>query len=296
MKIKSIFKKLILPIWLILLLCVVSAAGLAFVFANYMSESAIAYAVYVFSFYSLSVLTVYCVLTLPAKMKEAKTKVCQNKLGHRYMTDASFRTHASLFISLSANLAYIIVNIYSGAVYNTRWFFILAVYYAVMASMRLMLALYMRAHDVGESRLAELKRARVCAYTMTLINFSLSAVVLMMMYQNRGFEYKGMLIYAMAAYTFYIATVAIVNIVKYRRYNSPVLTMAKCISLTSALVSMLSLETAMLSAFGADMPLYEKRLFIALTGAGVSVVVLGMSCILIVMFTKEIRKIRGRTE
>ena len=35
------------------------------------------------------------------------------------------------------------------------------------------------------------------------------------------------LIYAVALYTFYITTHAIVDLVKYRRYNSPIMTIAK---------------------------------------------------------------------
>ncbi len=283
-----------MPLWLLILLCTVSAAGLVLVFSKGMDSHPISYAVYVLSFYSLCTLTVFCIRVLPKKVRAAKAKVYSNKLGARYMTDVSFRAHTSLFVSLLANLAYIITNIYSAVTYHTRWFFILAGYYAVMASMRILLALYMNNNGMGENRERELHRARICAYIMTLINLSLSAVVLMMMYQNRGFEYKGMLIYVMAAYTFYITTVAVVNIFKYRKYNSPVLTVAKCISLASALVSMLSLESAMFAAFGADMAETEKRLFIALTGAGVSIVVIGMSVSLMVKFTREIKKIRGR--
>ena len=96
-----------------------------------------------------------------------------------------------------------------------------------------------------------------------------------------------------ALYTFYITVYAIVNVVKYRKYNSPVMLTAKIIALSAALVSMLSLETAMLSEFGAEMPEIQKQILIAATGGGVSVAVVIMSCLMIRRSAKEIKTIRS---
>ena len=62
------------------------------------------------------------------------------------------------------------------------------------------------------------------------------------------------------------------------------------VALAAALVSMLSLESAMLTAFGADTPPETKRALIAATGAGISVIVLGISLHMIVKSVKEIKK------
>ena len=118
----------------------------------------------------------------------------------------------------------------------------------------------------------------------------------MMMYQNKGFTYAGMLIYVMAAYSFYHITVAIVDFVKYRKHKSPVMNSIKMIKLAAALVSMLSLETAMLSSFGAEMDALEKRIFIAATGAGICVIVLGLSSYMIVKSTNEINRIKENNQ
>ena len=42
--------------------------------------------------------------------------------------------------------------------------------------------------------------------------------------------YSGFMIYAMAAYTFYATIAGVVNLVRYRRYNSPVLTASRAVS------------------------------------------------------------------
>ena len=168
---------------------------------------------------------------------------------------------------------------------------IFALYYSVLAIMRFLLLKYINNNEIGTNLSGEWKRSRACAMILTLINLTLSGAVLMMMYQDRGFEYHGILIYVMAMYTFYITTAAMVRIVKYRKYKSPVMTTTKIITLAAALVSMLSLETAMFASFGADMTIESKRIMIAATGAGICVIVLAMSGYMIVRSTKEIRKL-----
>ena len=81
--------------------------------------------------------------------------------------------------------------------------------------------------------------------------------------------------------------------VKYRKLGSPIMSTAKVVSLSAALVSMLTLETAMFAQFGADMSPADQRLFIILTGAGVSITVVTFSLLLIVRATKEIRRNRN---
>lgn len=98
------------------------------------------------------------------------------------------------------NLIYVAVNAISGIIYSTYWFGIFAVYYAIMAIMRFLLIRYVNQNQIGKSRLGELKCSRLCAYILMTVNLALSGAVLMMVYFNRGFQYQGFLIYAMAVY------------------------------------------------------------------------------------------------
>lgn len=47
----------------------------------------------------------------------------------------------------------------------------------------------------------------------------------------------------MALYTFYVTIMAVVNLVRYRKYQSPAMSAAKAIQPGRGVVSMLSLET-----------------------------------------------------
>lgn len=291
---KKIGKKLLfLPLWLVALLTVISAAGLTAVFAKGWETSPAAYVVYVLSFYALCTVTAVCVVKLPKGYRKTMAKLHSNPLGNRYMTDPAFRTKVSLNASLGIDLMYVAVNLLSWYLYRSWWFVCLAVYYGILLAIRLLLVCYVRRDAIGANRRGELKRALTCSCIMLLLNFFLSGAVLMMVYQNRGFEYHGILIYVMALYTFYTATTALIGLLKYRKFASPVMSTAKMISLAAALVSMLNLETAMFAEFGAEMAKEDQQLMIMLTGAGISITVIIMAVYMTVRCTKEMKKMRS---
>lgn len=206
------------------------------------------------------------------------------------MQDAAFKTHVKLQTALGVNLVYVGINCLSFLLYRSMWFVILAVYYGILAVIRFLLVSHAHRHGIGKNRPEELRRARLCACILLLVNIVLSGAVLMILYQDKGNEYHGVLIYVMAAYTFYITIHAIVDLAKYRKYKSPVMTVSKVVSLSAALVSMLNLETAMLSRFGGDMAPEGRWLMVALTGAGVSLGVITMSVYMIIRTAKEIKE------
>lgn len=290
---KKLGKKLLFPpLWVIILLTFACAALLTLVFVKGWDTHPVAYAVYVLSAYWITVLTAFCILVLPGMYRSIKQKVYANEYGNRYFTDAAYKTRVLLYGSLGVNLLYVLVNLTSGIYYRTAWFAILAGYYAILAIMRFLLVRYVNRVGIGADQIKEYRRSRLCGIILMTVNLTLSGAVLMILYQNKGYEYHGMLIYVMAAYTFYIATNGIINMVKYRKYNSPVMSATKVISLCAALVSMLSLETAMLTQFGAGESPEFRRIMIAATGAGVSIIVVTMSVYMIVRANREIKQLK----
>ena len=288
---KKIGKKLLFPpIWLMVILVIASAVALTLIFVKGLEESIPAYIVYVLAFYTLTVVTIFCAMVLPKQYSTIKQKIYDNPLGNRYMTDRVFRTNISLSISFVISMLYVGINLWSWHMLGSYWFMVLAVYYVIMAVMRYILVRYVRIQKIGTDILSEWKRSRICAYILLLINLSLSGAVLMILYQHRGYDYPGMMIYVMAMYTFYALTMSIVDIVKYRKMGSPIMSTAKIVSLSAALVSMLNLETAMFAQFGTDMAQQDQNLMIMLTGAGISITVITLSVMLIAKATIEIRR------
>ncbi len=291
---KTLKKVLFPPVWFILLLTVISAIAIVSIFVKHLELHPLAYVVYAVAFYTVSVLGIACGTTFPKQYKRIREWFYNTYYGNRYMTDAIFKNQVSLYATLAVNVLYIGVNVVMYFLYDSMWFLILAAYYGILAWMRFLLLRYKAKHEIGSNRKGELQRAILCSSILLLVNVILSGTVLMILYEGRGFFYHGILIYVVALYTFYVTVHAIVNVIKYRKYNSPVMLTAKVIALSAALVSMLSLETAMLSEFGAEMPEMQKQIMIAATGGGVSVAVIIMSCLMIVKSAKEIKKLRSK--
>jgi hypothetical protein len=293
MDLKKIGMKLLFPpVWLMVILVVVSAAALISVFVRGMEQSIIAYMVYVLAFYTLCAVSVFCALVLPKRYGQIRQRIGEDPFVHRFTTDRVFRTDVSLSVSFVINMLYVGTNVWSWYMVGSNWFVVLAAYYVIMAVMRFLLLRYVHVQKIGTSILKEWRRAKACAYILLLVDLSLSGAVLMILYQSKGHDYPGVLIYVMALYTFYSTIHAIVDIVKYRKFGSPVMTTAKVVSLSAALVSMLNLETAMFAQFGGDMTPEDQRIFIILTGAGVSITVVTLSIILIVNANHEIRRMK----
>lgn len=292
---KKLGRKLLRPpFWLIVLLVCLSGAMLTAVFVKGKTAAPTAYAVYVLAFYTLTVVTVFCVLDLPGRYQRIRNCMLKNPLANRYASDEVFRAKLSLNVSLGINLLYVALHVLFWYLYQSWWFVCLAVYYVILSVMRFLLVRYVRLHPIGVNRGLELKWALICSCIMLLLNFFLSGAVLMMVYQNRGFAYHGILIYVVAVYTFYTAVHAIVELVRYRSMESPVMSTAKVISMAAALVSMLNLETAMFAEFGAEMAKKDQQLMIMLTGAGISIVVITMAVYIIIICKKEMKRMRDR--
>ena len=285
-------KGLFPPLPLILLLTLISTASLIYVFASGQELTIPAYISYAVSFYTLCVLSVFCLKTLPQYWWAGKKKLYANKYANRYLSDTAYKTHINLYRSLLIDLVYAGTNALSSYVYHTHWFALFALYHGILAVMRFLLLRYLRKHSLGSDRAGELRRARLCACILLTVNLALSGAVLMMVHFRRGLEYPGVLIYAMALYTFYLTMTAILEMVQYRKYRSPILSMTKIIKMASALVSMLLLETAMFSRFGGDMPYEHQRIMIMATGGGIAAIVVAMASYMIVRATNELRSLQ----
>ena len=143
----------------------------------------------------------------------------------------------------------------------------------------------------------ELIKYRACGIVFLLMNLALALIVFFMVYWNRTFEHHMITAIAMAAYTFTAFTVAIVNIVKYRKYNSPVFSASKAISFAAACVSMLTLASTMLTTFGdGTMGSIEQKIMLGSIGFAVSAVVVAMAITMIVQGTKKLKNINSEVE
>lgn len=299
-RMKKILKKLFcLPPVPTLLISVPAYGLVIYALAGKNVEPVIAYAAYFLSAYAF-IITVTGITGIVRFVRQGidRHPLVRKALGiplvSRYLREDMFRAETGLYQGFFINLLYAGIKMFSGILYRSVWFITLAIYYILLAVMRASLLHYVR--KAGKDKVSEWKRYRLCGIILLFMNIALAGIVILVIHQNSGFEYPGMLIYVMAMYAFYAAIMAVRNVVKFRKYGNPVMSAAKVINLTAALVSMLSLETAMLTQFGAaDDPLF-RQIMTASTGAGISLVVLGMAVFMIVRSTRQMKCMKQEKE
>lgn len=290
---KKILWKLLFPHMAIVIVSVpISVALLIYAFAFEDANIVITYISYVFSAYSLTILCAKSPI-LFRRLKEAKNN---NKYITLYKSDAQLRVKLSLYSSVVLNILYALLQLFSGFYFHSIWFYVLAGYYALLAIMRFFLLKDTRKIVAGENKFYEFLVYRLCGILLLLMNLTLGVIVFYIVWQNRGFEYHYIHTIAMAAYTFTTMTLAVINVFKYRRYESPIMSAARVISLAAALVSILSLETAMLTAFGEPGNDSFRQTMTAITGATVCILVLAMAIYMIIHSTKEIKKLKKEVQ
>lgn len=284
---KKFFRKLLYPpVWLLIPLVIIAAALLSYAFAAADVSPILEYGAYTLSSYALVILC----LRIPAVIRAWKRLGQRNAFLRRYKSDVRLRAKISLGSSLAINLAYALLQLCLGVYHRSVWFYAFACYYLLLAVMRFFLGKETARSEPGENRFRELLLYRLCGILMLLMNLALSVIVWYIVRQGRTFRHHEITTIAMAAYTFTALTLAIVNVVKYRKYQSPVLSASKAISLAAASVSMLTLETAMLTAFGGDGDPRFRRFMTGATGAVVCLFVLGLAIFMIVRSTNEIKE------
>jgi len=282
-------KLLFPPLWLIGILAIACAIALFRIFSRGMESSPAAYAVYTLSFYTLLILSLTVWRNSSRWHSRVREIVYGNTYIRQYVTDAVFKTQINLACSLALDVLYAGVNILLAVFFSTNWFAIFAGYYAVLSCLRILL--FQNLLRRKENHLRELKRALFCSGILLTVNLVLSALVLMMLYCPHEFGDMGVLIYVAALYTFSALAVSITGLIRFRKYKSPVLSVSRMINLTAALVSLLILETAMLSQFGGDMPLSMQNIFIAATGAGIIIVIIVTVLYMILRTTRMLRQL-----
>ena len=267
-----------------------------FVLVNNIQNVVISSLAYILSAYALiititGIVRIVQLIRKPKELHPLLKKVVSIPVIGRLIKENTFRTQIALYPGFLINVVYVIWKLSFGIYYKSAWFISLALYYFVLAWMRLSL---IRPFSVKEGEIrkkAELKRYRLCGASLLVINIALSGIVVLAVKKENGFTYPGYMIYVMAMYAFYSVITAVINLAKYRKYGSPVLSAAKVISLTTAMVSMFSLESAMLAQYADASRTAFKKIMTECTGGVICVIVIGMAVYMIFRSTKEIRKI-----
>ena len=291
---KKLGKSILFPhIAIMLVLLPVAIVFLVYSMIFIGTESIVAYISYVLAFYTL---TVWC-CKIPKLIRFFKVFKDKNKYARLWQDDARLRVNVSLYGSLLLNTAYAVFQLGLGFYHASFWYYSMAAYYISLVIMRFFLVRHTSRHQPGEKMQEELIKYRNCGIVFLVMNLALSVMIFFMVYWNRTFRHHEITTIAMAAYTFTAFTLAIINVVKYSKYNSPVFSASKAISLAAACVSMLTLESTMLTTFNdGTMDILSRKIMLGASGGVVSVFIVAMAIYMIVQSSKKIKLLKNVEE
>lgn len=291
---KKLLRKLLFPKWYVILLGVlISAALLPLTLTGIISVKPIEYISYAISAYSLTVLVVAVVNRKP--VKRAKELLHKNKYISRYLDEIEVRGRTSLYLGLLLNTAYGLIKIVSGLFYRSGWFITLGFYYLIMGGIKLWLSRdTLKLKNGKRSRewlVHALKSYRRSGILMFLLNIAVTSVAGFMIRGGKYAVYPGFIIYANAAFAFYCIITSVVNIVKFRLANNPILSASKAVNLAGALVSIFALQTAMIPQFS-DGETEFRSIMNSITGGVVCASVFGIAVFMVIRSNIQLKKLK----
>lgn len=261
-KVLALINKFLHPPKLVLILVPpIVFTALAYVFLTGQKDSTLAYLIYCMSAYCLTIL----VLPIPKLAGKTKAAVMRwvngTAFGGRYVSDLAFRGSVSIYQGMLINFLYVVFRIAVGIWYASVWSISMAVYYLVLGILRLSLIISYR----HKNKVNELHCYRRTAWLLFLLNIPMGGMILLMVLTDSGYSYPGYVIYLSALYTFYTMFLSVVNIVKFRKLGSPILSAAKVLNFIAALMSVLGLQTAMIAQFSTEHD-NSRQIMNAITG------------------------------
>lgn len=294
---EKILWKLLFPKTIfVFLLFNISVILLIYAFAIETRPEAVAYVAYFISAYTL---TVVCA-RMPGIFKKIKAFLYANKYSNRILTGKTLRIRISLYLGMVVNIGFAIFKVVMGAMFQSKWLFAMAGYNVILSGMRFVLVRRdindRNEEDEQEKMLRGLHSYRVCGWLMLLLNIAISIIVLMVVFENQKIVYPGFMIYAIAAYTFYCMIMAVISITKYRRRHNPVFAAVKRLGLAKALVSVFTMQVAMLTQFGGDGGL-NAGIANSVTGFVACIIINIMAILMVLGANRDFKALRvGETE
>ncbi|MEE0928151.1 MAG: hypothetical protein UIG59_03080 [Acutalibacteraceae bacterium] len=200
--------------------------------------------------------------------------------------DAKTRTKLFLSLGLIINVGYAVYNIFTGILYGSIWFYSVAVYYIMLCTIKFFLLLK-GFSKVGDKK-GSLSDMKICGILLMVLNLSIAAIIYLTILNGTAHLYKNSVIWTAVGYTLFRIAAAAIDIRNLRHRFDPTLYSAKGLSLSVALMSFFSLQTALLDRF-VPSDILRGGLNI-LTGTAVTAAVTVISVRRVIRANRELRK------
>ena len=217
-----------------------------------------------------------------AKFKINKI-IDNNKYLRKYKNDHKLRYKISLFTSLMLNIVYAIFKLLSGIVFKSFWFISFALYYFLLIVLRSNIAKEELKNNTNLKD--EFVKYKKTGIILLFTNVILTIIILIIVNQKIMNIYPDWMAITVAVYTFYLLFNSIYNLIKYRKYKSPLISSSKVINVITSLVSLISLEIILIPTFGGGQTEFFEIMVMA-TGGGIALIIIIISLYMIIRSTE----------
>lgn len=182
--------------------------------------------------------------------------------------------------SLIINLSYSMYNALLGIMQKSVWFITMGVYYAILSIMRIIAVKGEYNQNKKARMMKEISIMRTTGILLFLLTFTLTGSICLSLKYDLAKSYGTITMITIATYTFPKIVIAVINLVKAKKRDSPLIITIRNISISDALVSMLSMQMSMFATFGKE-EAGKSHTMNVITGAGVCfcIVLIGLSMI-----------------
>lgn len=247
-------KKILKPNKIIgLSICLIATLLLIYVFNNRLENTFIGYFSYPFSTYGLIILIQY----INDLFKYLSKRIKNNNIYKLYKDNYSIFYKYQTIISFLISLIYFLIKTYLGIKSNSNWLITLGIYYLVLCFIKFVFIKNYKNIDKEISN--ECKILKIVGFVLLFLNLILVLMIIQIIAYDKTFTYYFYLIFAMALYDFIIIIISFKNVIKDRKNNNPIIITKNNISLATAMVSMLSLETSMIYTFGNNDYAFKRK-------------------------------------
>ena len=239
--------------------------------------------------------TAYFVYTMVLLVPKIKNKIIallnKNKFTRRLLSNFGYRAIIVGIVTFIFTALYVIFQGVLSIMSLSAWYGALTVYYLVLGIMRGNILLEKKktlSKPKQEILTNQTKVFGSCGILLIVLTLAFSGVIVLTYKSNNHFEYAGLMIYVVATYTFLKLTISIVNLFKAKKTDDLYVKSLKNISFADALISIVALQVAMFQEFA---PEINGSLANALTGGGVSLVIIAIGIYMIVVAHNRRKKI-----
>lgn len=183
-------------------------------------------------------------------------------------------------VSLVINLSYSMYNALLGIMQKSVWFITMGIYYAILSIMRIIAVRGEYKQDKKAQMPKEISIMRTTGIMLFLLTFTLTGSICLSLRYDLAKSYGTITMITIATYTFSKIVIAVINLGKAKKQDSPLIITIRNISISDALVSMLSMQMSMFATFGKE-EAGKSHIMNVITGAVVCfcIVLIGLSMV-----------------